>query len=212
MRNLIIVVVAITFLACNSNSSIKQETERYEERFCNVLNIPDSLLQNIEPVNIVKQVNIDRRIKLTEAQRKKLFEWNPDIINDVAYLYAIKKVQKDVYLLFVLVESLSNVRFYMISVDCSTTKLDYIYFSEGDFFDVIDQNDESETGLFIKKYFQFLSDTIISIRSITKEEKRALGSRMILSSQIDSITHDYYIDRKGKFELVHRDSVRLKIK
>lgn len=214
MRNLIIVAVALIFVACHNRSSVKNEKEAevYVDRFCKILNISDSLLQNIEPVNVVKQTVVDGRLELSELQKKTLFEWNPDAINDNAYLYGIRKIHDGVYSLFVLSESISDEKFYMIAVDCSTTKLDYIYFSEGDFFDVIDQSEESETGLFITKYFQLLNDTVISYRSIIKEEKKARENGTILTSQIDSLTHDYFINRKGKFELIHRDSVRLYLK
>lgn len=213
MRNLIIVVVSIIIIvACHNNPAIKKESEGNEQMLYKSLNIPDSLLQKITFDKIVKQSNIDLRLKLSETLKKKLFEWNPDVLNDNAYLYAIRKVHNDIYLLFVLLEGVSYERFYMIAVDDLTATLDCIYFSEGDFFDVIDQNEKSETGLFITKYFQLLNDTTISYRSIMKEEKKAKENGLILSSQIDSLTHDYFINRKGEFELIHRDSVRLYFK
>ncbi len=99
-----------------------------------------------------------------------------------------------------------------MAVDSSASKLDYIFFSEGDFFDVIDQSEESETGLFVTKYFELLNDTVVSLRNIIKEEKKAKEGGKILSSQVDSLTHDYLINMKGKFELIHLDSVRFYLK
>jgi hypothetical protein len=214
MRSLIIVVIVFIFGSCHSRSSINDEkdTEIKADFFYEILNIPDTLLQKYEPAVKITQTIGDGRIELTVSQRQKLFEWNPDAINDNAYLYGIREIHDGIYLLFVLSESISDEKFYMMAVDSSATKLDYIYFSEGDFFDVIDQSEESETGLFITKYFQLLNDTVVSFRSIIKEEKKAREGGIILSSQVDSLTHDYLVNKKGKFDLIHRDSVRLYLK
>jgi hypothetical protein len=209
MKKILIIVVALILISCNNRTSAKKEIKEQEEQFCKILNLPDSSLQSIVSTNLVRQTNVDGRLKLSEVQRKMLFEWSPEAIDGTAYLYGVRKIHNDVYLLFVLVEDVSDEKFYMITVDCSTKKLDYVFFSEGDFFDVIDQSEDTETGLFESKYFKVLNDTTVSTISIIREERKARKDGIILTSQKDSIIHDYLINRKGELELIHSDSVRL---
>ena len=207
MRNIIRFVIAFILVSCH-NTPVKDEIKEEGKQICKVLNLPDSTLNRYGSVNEIRRTNIDGKLKLTEIQKKMLFDMNSDDINGNAYLFNIEKVYKDVFLLFVLVENISNEKFYVLTVDCSTKKLDYLYLTECDYFDVIAQNENSETGLFIVKYFHLLNDTTISTRSIFKEETKDLNDGLVLKYQIDSITHDYIINRSGKFELIHGDSVR----
>lgn len=209
---ILIIIVAIILVSCDNNSQNRKENKQIGKQFCKILNLPDSTLYKLTSIhnNTIKQTNVSHRLELSEAQRNMLFQLKPDAGNGKAYLYSIRQLYEDIFLLFVLLENISNETFYMITVNCSTTMLDYISFSEGDFFDVIDQNQESETGLFINKYFQLLNDTTISTRSIIKKETKTRKNRLVLKSQIDSLTSNYFINRKGKFELIHSDSVRLK--
>jgi hypothetical protein len=158
---------------------------------------------------IIKQSDTTR-LKLSEAQKTILFAWDSDVItNDNAYLYNVREIYKNVFLFSVLIENISTGKFYTLTTDTSVMKLDHIYFSDGDFFDVIDQNIDNESGLFTTKYFQFLNDTTISIKSIIVEEKKNRHNGVVLTAQVDSITYDYFINHKGLFELMHRDSIRL---
>jgi len=207
MRNIIRLVIAFILVSCH-NASVKYEIKEEGKQICKVLNLPDSTLNSYGSVNEIRKTNVDGKLKLTEIQKIMLFDMNSDDINGNAYLFNIEKVYKDVFLLFVLVENISDEKFYVLTVDCSTKKLDYIYLTECDYFDVIAQNKNSETGLFIVKNFHLLNDTTISTRSIFKEETKDLKDGLVLKYQIDSITHDYIINRSGKFELIHSDSVR----
>jgi hypothetical protein len=206
--NFLVVIICIIF-SCGTHST-RQETEKTHSTFLlKKLNLSPSVLQMNATNKIIKQSDT-RRIELSGTQKTTLFAWNSDIIiNDNAYLYNIKEVYKNVFLFSVLMENISGENFYTLTTDTSAMKLDYIYFSDGDFFDVIDQNSDNETGLFITKYFQFLNDTSISIKSIIIEEKKNRHNGVVLTTQKDSITHDYFINRKGLFELVHKDSIRL---
>lgn len=214
MRSLTYLVVIIIFSSCNSRPSIKDEKEVVVERtyIYESLNIPDSFLQSNEFPLKITQTSINNSIELNVFQKKKLFEWNPESINEKIFLFPIREVHDDIFLLFLLVESLSKETLHMMTVNSSAAKLDDFYFSDGDFFDVVDQSVESETGFFQRKYFQILNDSIVSFRTIMKEEEKAKGGGVILSSQIDSLTYDYLINIKGKFELIHSDSVRLYLK
>lgn len=210
MRNIICLVIAFFLVSCH-NASVKNVDNEDGKQICKILNLPDSTLNSYSvAASDIRKTSINRKLKLTDIQKKILFDLNSDDIKGNAYLYNIRKVHEDVFLLFVLVENISNERFYVITVDCTTKKLDYVYLAECDYFDVIDQNDSSETGLFIIKYFHLLNDTTISTRSISKEETKEIDKGIVLASQIDSITHDYLIRRSGKFELIHSDSVRIK--
>ncbi len=174
-----------------------------------VLNLTDSSMHNLSSFSQINQTDTKRRMKLSESQKKMLFNLREDDTNSIAYLYSVKKVYNDVFLLFVLTEDVSNEKFYMITVDCLTKTLDSICLKECDFFDVIDQGENYETALFITKYFQVLNDTTISTRSIFRNEKKDINEGIILSSQIDSITQDYIIRRNGNFELINKDSIRI---
>ncbi len=207
MRNIISLFIAFILVSCH-NASVKNEVKEGGKQICKILNLPDSTLNSYGSVDEIRKTNVKGKLKLTDIQKKILFDLNSDDINGDAYLYSIKEVHKDVFLLFVLVENISDDKFYAITVDCSTKKLDYIYLTECDYFDVIDQNENSETGLFIIKYFHLLNDTTISTRSIFKEETKEIDEGIVLTSQKDSITHDYLIRSSGKFELIHSDSVR----
>jgi hypothetical protein len=214
MRSLTYLVVIIIFSSCNSRSSIKDEKEVTMERtyIFESLNIPDSFLQSNEFPLRISQTSVNNRIELNVFQKKKLFERNPELINESIFLLPIREVHDGIFLLFLLVESLSKETLYMMTVDNSAAKLDDFSYSDGDFFDVVYQSLESETGFFQRKYFQILNDSMVSFRTIMKEEEKAIGGSVILSSQIDSLTYDYLINIKGKFELIHTDSVRLYLK
>ncbi len=206
--NIIIIGIAIILVSC-SNTSVKNRIKEDENRVCDVLSLSDTVLSEFSSINEISQFNTNKRLTLSKSQVKILFDSNLVDVNDLAYLCGIKKVYKDIFVLFVFVEGISSEMFYMVTVDCASNRLDYIYLTECDLFDVIDQSQNSETGLFITKYFHLLNDTTISTRSIFKEEKKRIDDGVVLMSQTDSITHDYFIKRSGRIELINTDTVRL---
>jgi hypothetical protein len=208
MKYVINIFFVFVFVSCFNNPERSGEKEVHEQN-CEVLDLSDTILDKFTSVKEIRQSNVDMRLKLSENQMKPLFDLNGVDSSSEGYLYSVKKVRDNLFVLFVYIESLTNNMLYMITMDCSSKILDHVYFSECDYFDVIKQDEYSETGLFITKHFKILNDTNVSSRKIIIEEKKNLEDGAILTSQKDSITYDYYIRETGKIELMHSDSVRI---
>lgn len=148
-------------------------------------------------------------IELSENQKKKLFAKEQHLIESDSYLCAIKKVNENYYVLFVLVDGILGKSLYALTVDCSTNVKDYVSLGECDLFDLVGEDEFSETGVFISKYFKIMNDSVVSARSIFKEEKKNIDNGKILTSYQDSITLNYLINEDGKLELMSKDSVRV---
>lgn len=211
MKHVIYIAAMLILISCDSNSGKNENTKNREnkDRICNVLDLSDSMLNKLT-VKEVRRSDISKRIKLSNEQVMMLPDLNTTGCYEEVYLYGVNRIYENVFVSFILVVGVSGERFYMITTDCSTKELDHISLTECDYFDVLEQGEDSETGLFISKYFRMLNDTSVSVRSITKEETKSLSDGKILKSQKDSITINYYLNRKGKIELLQKDSVRIK--
>ena len=205
-----IIIALIFFISCNNNTekSDKPKNGNIKERTCDVLNIPDTIIKKFNNDEI-RRSNIKKRMKLSDDQVKMLSNLDVPGDNEEMFLYGIEKIYDDVFALFILVKGVSVERFYMVTVDCLTKKLDDMFLTECDYFDVIEQEQNSETGLFISKYFKILNDSTISVRSITKKETKRLDDGKILKSQIDSLSFNYFVNRNGDIKLLNKDSVRI---
>lgn len=208
MRINIITLGVLIFLVSCGNTSVKDRINEDESKVCDVLSLSDSVFKKLSSIDEISQFNTDKRLKLSKKQIKILFDSNLVNVGDIVYLHGVKKIHKEIFVLFLFVEGVSSETFYMMTVDCTAKRLDYIYLTECDLFDMISQNENSEIGLFITKYFHILNDTIISTRSIFKEEEKRIDDGIVFSSQTDSITYDYVIKRSGKIGLINADTLR----
>ncbi len=209
MRNIVFIITLLILTSCGNNVRMEQSSSDGSKAVpCEVLNIPYTILSGLM-IDEIKKTNLDKRMELSQNQEIILSDIVGIESNGNIYLYGIKSIYEDVVVLFVLVEGVSGDTFYMITTDCSSKKIDYISLTECDYFDVTEQREDNETGVFITKYFKMLNDTIVSVRNITKQEVKRLNDGKILESQIDSVTLNYHLNRKGKIKLVQRDSVRI---
>lgn len=213
---LFILLLPFLFTCRSKNDSTHSElrTDKSQEYACK-----EEILKRLEGIDFLDEIESDVikqyeckkvGVKLTKSQKQLFFaDIFPNTDELSAYLCSIKEIHNDIYGIVIFVEQLSSSSLFLFNVNCSLQVLDNIHFDDGDYFDVIDQDKETETGLFISKYFSFSNDTIIRLISITQEVKKELESDNILQKQIDSVAVTYKVNRKGEYSIIDKDSTRI---
>ncbi len=210
MKHLIYTILILSLISCSNknvkNITIKNNTQT--KKSCNLLNIPDSLL-NTFTIGDVINPHLQEQIELNREQVNLLSSFS--FINNQVniHFYGTFKVDSNIFVYFIKVVDICQDTFYMITTDCSSENIDFIALVDIDYFDIIDQNKDKEKGLFIYKYFKIINDTTISSYSITKEETKSIENGEIIKTQIDSLTYQYNLNRKGNIKLLKKDSVRI---